>query len=85
MTVPASNTRNTFKTTDPEQLLTHDAFVRGLARSLVRDEHGADDLVQDTWLVAIDKILRHLGLPTELPRVHPARASPQQEEFGFAE
>jgi len=32
---------------------------------------------------AIEKILRHLNLPTELPRVHPARASPGQEEFGF--
>ena len=54
MTVPASNIRNTSTTTDPEQLLTHDAFVRGLARSLVRDSHGADDLVQDTWLAAIE-------------------------------
>ena len=34
---------------------------------------------------AIERILRHLGLPTELPMVCPARASPEQEEFGFAE
>jgi Putative transposase len=34
---------------------------------------------------AIERILSHLGLPTELPKVHPARASPEQEEFGFAE
>jgi hypothetical protein len=26
-----------------------------------------------------------LGLPTEPPKVHPARASPEQEEFAFAE
>ncbi len=30
-------------------------------------------------------ILKHLGLPTEPPTVHPARASPEQEEFGFAQ
>ena len=34
---------------------------------------------------AIERILSHLGLPTELPKVYPARASPEQEEFGFAE
>lgn len=39
---------------DPEHLLTHDAFVRGLARSLVQDEHSANDLAQDTWLAAIE-------------------------------
>ncbi len=30
------------------------------------------------------KVLRHLNLPTESPKVYPARASPEQEEFGFA-
>ena len=34
---------------------------------------------------AIERILSHLGLATEPPKVHPARASPQQEELGFAE
>lgn len=34
---------------------------------------------------AIERILRHLGLGTELPEVHPARASPEQGELGFAE
>ncbi|MFO1011673.1 MAG: sigma-70 family RNA polymerase sigma factor [Planctomycetota bacterium] len=29
------------------------AFVRRLARSLVRDPHGADDLVQETWIAAL--------------------------------
>ncbi|MHC4921003.1 MAG: transposase [Planctomycetota bacterium] len=33
----------------------------------------------------IERILSHLGLPTEPPELHPARASPEQEEFGFAE
>jgi hypothetical protein len=32
----------------------------------------------------IDKILRHLGLPTELPRSASARAAPQAE-FDFAD
>jgi hypothetical protein len=34
---------------------------------------------------AIERILSHLGLPTEPPKVRPAPASPEQEEFGFAE
>ncbi len=33
----------------------------------------------------IERILSHLGLPTEPPKVYPARASPEQEELGFAE
>ncbi len=36
-----------------ESLLEHRDFVRRLARSLVRDEHAAADLVQDTWLEAL--------------------------------
>ena len=32
--------------------------------------------------VAIRKILDHLGLPTELPRVAPARAPPAELPFG---
>lgn len=34
---------------------------------------------------AIEKILRHLNLSPEPPKVHPARAYPEQEEFGFTE
>ena len=34
---------------------------------------------------AIERILSHLGLATEPLKVHPARASPEQEQFGFAE
>ena len=34
---------------------------------------------------AIERILSYLGLSTEPPKVHPARASPEQEEFAFAE
>ncbi|HEV8113762.1 MAG TPA: sigma-70 family RNA polymerase sigma factor [Planctomycetota bacterium] len=36
-----------------ESLLQHREFVRALARSLVRDEHSAQDVVQETWLEAL--------------------------------
>jgi RNA polymerase sigma-70 factor (ECF subfamily) len=38
---------------DPEALLAHSDFVRGVARSLLFDEHAADDVVQQTWLAAL--------------------------------
>jgi RNA polymerase sigma-70 factor (ECF subfamily) len=38
---------------DAERLLAHASFVRGLARSLLLDEHRADDIVQETFLAAI--------------------------------
>lgn len=34
----------------PEELLRHTAWMRRLARSLIRDFQGADDLVQDAWI-----------------------------------
>ena len=37
----------------PESLLQHGLRLRALARSLVRDEHAADDLVQETWMRAV--------------------------------
>src|SRR5512145_2011064 len=40
---------------DIDELLGHAAFVRRLARSLVFDEHEADDLSQETWLAALHK------------------------------
>lgn len=36
-----------------ETLLANADFIRNLARSLVMDEHFADDLVQETWLIAM--------------------------------
>ncbi|MEM9802252.1 MAG: sigma-70 family RNA polymerase sigma factor [Planctomycetota bacterium] len=36
-----------------DELLRHGPFLRRLARSLVRDEHAAEDLVHDTWLAAL--------------------------------
>ena len=38
---------------DPEELLAHDPFVRGVARRLLADEHRVDDVVQETWLAAL--------------------------------
>jgi RNA polymerase sigma factor (sigma-70 family) len=46
---------------DPEALLAHGDFVRAIARSLLWDEHAADDVVQQTWLAAIEA-------PTVKPR-----------------
>src|SRR5262245_27591152 len=37
---------------DPEALLSHDDFVRAVARRLLADEHRVDDVVQQTWLAA---------------------------------
>jgi len=37
----------------PEVLLAHADFVRALARSLVVDEHRAEDIAQQTWLAAL--------------------------------
>lgn len=39
---------------NPEELLAHADFVRGLARSLVLDEHSAADITQQTWLAALE-------------------------------
>jgi RNA polymerase sigma-70 factor (ECF subfamily) len=38
---------------DVSELLQHSAWIRHLARVLVRDEALADDLVQETWLAAL--------------------------------
>ncbi len=35
---------------DPQVLLEHAGYVRGLARRLARDAHEAEDLAQETWL-----------------------------------
>src|SRR5262245_52822347 len=39
--------------TTPEALLEHSAWVRRLARGLVADVHGANDVEQETWLAAL--------------------------------
>ncbi|MEQ8766652.1 MAG: sigma-70 family RNA polymerase sigma factor [Planctomycetota bacterium] len=44
-----------------ESLLAHAGWVRSLARTLVSDEHRAEDVVQQTWLLALQKPPRHAG------------------------
>lgn len=46
---------------DIELLLQHRAFVRSLARRLVRDEARAEDVVQDTYVTALLNPPRHAG------------------------
>lgn len=41
--------------TEPETLLQHAAFLRGLARGLLGDADRAGDVVQQTWLAALEK------------------------------
>jgi len=48
-------------TGDPEALLAHAGWVRGLARSLVLDPHQAEDVVQQTWLAVIERPPHHAG------------------------
>jgi RNA polymerase sigma factor (sigma-70 family) len=38
----------------PDDLVAQSRFLRALARRLIRDEHGAEDLVQDTLVVALE-------------------------------
>ncbi len=52
------------------ELLANEAFVRRLARSLAADEAGADDLVQETWLAALQsRACGRSGLRAWLARV----------------
>jgi RNA polymerase sigma-70 factor (ECF subfamily) len=41
-------------TLDLDELLAHRDFVRALARSLIRDPDRAEDIVQDTWVAALE-------------------------------
>jgi DNA-directed RNA polymerase specialized sigma24 family protein len=50
-------------TPDPALLLRHATFVRALARRLASDESSADDLVQDTWLAALERPNAHVRSP----------------------
>jgi RNA polymerase sigma-70 factor (ECF subfamily) len=42
-----------------DTLLAHREWVRALARSLVHDEHRADDVEQETWRMALERPPRH--------------------------
>ena len=46
-----------------QALVEHEAFVRSLARSLVRDPGLADDLAQDTWVAALRRPPAAAGSP----------------------
>ena len=37
------------------EILEHESFVRALAAQLVRDAHAVDDLVQETWRIAVER------------------------------
>ena len=41
--------------TVPESLMRHADFVRQLARAILRDEAAADDVMQETWMAAIER------------------------------
>ena len=45
--------------TNPDSLLAHAGFVRAIARTLVRDESRVDDIVQETWVAALEHPPRH--------------------------
>jgi RNA polymerase sigma-70 factor (ECF subfamily) len=46
---------------DPGLLLQHAAGLRALVRRLVLDDHRVDDVLQETWLRAMEKPPRHAG------------------------
>ena len=46
---------------DPEALLAHSGWVRALARSLVADPAGAEDVEQETWRRALESPPKHAG------------------------
>jgi RNA polymerase sigma-70 factor (ECF subfamily) len=46
---------------DPNRILERTESLRELARTLVRDEHLADDLVQEAWLAAVRRPPAHAG------------------------
>src|SRR5215207_46182 len=54
----------------PEALLAHAGWVRELARGIVRDRAAAEDVVQETWIRALDRAPREeRGLGSWLGRV----------------
>src|SRR5262245_3958375 len=46
-----------------DELLVHGRFLRSLARALVSDSERADDLVQATWLAALEHPARDARAP----------------------
>ena len=46
---------------EPQLLLAHADFVRGLAAALLADPHAADDVAQETFVTALSRPPRHTG------------------------
>lgn len=60
---------------DPaRELLVHDGFVRALARSLLRDQHAAEDVAQETWVTALERGATAVTWPAWLAGVVRKRA-----------
>ncbi len=68
---------------DIHTLLAHEDFVRKLARRLVGSEHGAEDVVQKTWLAALTHPPRHpervLGWLSTVVRNHVWRSQEREK------
>jgi len=65
MTIPSDPAR---------ELLVHDGFVRALARSLLRDQHAAEDVAQETWVAALERGATAVTWPAWLAGVVRKRA-----------
>ena len=58
------------KAPDPQLLLQHAGWLRALVRGLIRGEQEVEDVLQDTWVVALERPPRESGaLPAWLARV----------------
>ena len=55
---------------DPDQLVAHAGWLQGVARNLVRDPWGAEDVAQEALLAALASPPRPVPVPqpTRLPR-----------------
>ena len=69
--------------TPPEALLRQAGFLRALARGLVGEEHASDDVVQATWLAALERERGELRRPRAwLARVARNLALDRRRELG---
>src|SRR5262245_28721502 len=55
MSRPLAGDGNQTVMTDPSALLQHDGFLRAIARALVADESRVEDILQQTWLAAVER------------------------------
>ena len=52
-----------FESNVPDALLKHESFLRNLAYSLLRDEQQSEDVVQATWLAAMEQRSKSVSNP----------------------